>query len=63
MNPRWMIRMARWAHRPPSWGRVKLVFGVVALCLLLVAIERYIGWPDWATLDPARRGIGLKRMP
>lgn len=60
MNPRWMIRMARWAHRPPSWGYVKLVFAIVAAGLALVAVERFVGWPDWATLDPAPKGIRLK---
>lgn len=61
MNPRWLVRAARWAHRPPSWGRVKLVFGIIAAALLLVAVERYIGWPDWARLDPARKGIRIER--
>ncbi|MDZ4120740.1 hypothetical protein [Phaeovulum sp.] len=55
--------MARWAHRPPSWGRVKLVFGIIAAGLLLVAVERYIGWPDWATLEPASKGVRLKPGP
>ena len=60
MNARWLVRAARWAHRPPSWGRVKLVFGIVAAGLLLVAVERYIGWPDWATLDPAPKRVRLQ---
>ncbi|KRS18040.1 hypothetical protein [Roseovarius indicus] len=57
MNPRWLFRMAKWAQRPPSEKRVKLVLGVIVLCLLLVAIEYFIGWPDWMTVEPAgRRG-------
>ncbi|MEQ9239484.1 hypothetical protein [Roseovarius indicus] len=49
--------MAKWAQRPPSEKRVKLVLGVIVLCLLLVAIEYFIGWPDWMTVEPAgRRG-------
>ena len=32
----WLLRMARWARHPPSPGRVALVLGVVAACLLLV---------------------------
>ncbi|WP_425038863.1 hypothetical protein [Primorskyibacter sp. S187A] len=38
--------MAKWARRPPSDARVKLVFGILVLCVILFAIERWIGWPD-----------------
>ncbi|GAB4286733.1 MAG: hypothetical protein Kow0058_06270 [Roseovarius sp.] len=57
MNPRWLLRMAKWAHRPPGPRRVALVLAIVALCLAVVAVERYIGWPDWMTVTPARRGL------
>jgi len=50
----WLIRAKRWVQHPPSAGRVKLVFGVIALCLALAAVEHFIGWPDWLTVD--RRG-------
>jgi len=55
MNPIWFVRMARWARHPPSWSRVKLVVGVVALCLVLVVIERIWGWPAWLTLPGGGR--------
>ncbi len=55
MNMRQLLRMARWARHPPSAKRVKLVLGVVAICLLLFAIERWIGVPDWLQLEPQRR--------
>lgn len=42
-----LLRMARWARRPPSMKRVLLVGGVIVLCLSLVAVERLVGWPDW----------------
>ncbi len=51
----WMLRMKRWAQNPPSWGRVKFVLAIVAICLALVAVERVFGWPDWLTPD---RGPG-----
>jgi len=54
MGPVWLLRMARWARNPPSWGRVKLVVAVIVVCLALVAAERWIGWPDWATVDRVR---------
>jgi len=57
MTPRFLFRMARWAHHPPSPRRVKLVLAVIALCLALFAIEHFIGWPDWLSVEPAgRRG-------
>ncbi len=56
MNPIWFLRMARWAKRPPSEARVKLVLGVIAVCLILFGIERVFGWPDWLTPDRVPRG-------
>jgi hypothetical protein len=49
----WLLRMAQWARRPPSARRALLVAGVVAACLALVAVERWIGWPDWMTVERA----------
>lgn len=55
MNPlHWLLRAKRWAQHPPSAGRVVLVLGVVAACLVLFAIERTLGWPDWLTPERAR---------
>lgn len=51
MTPLWLLRMAKWARNPPSWGRVLLVATVVALCLALVLVERLVGWPDWLTVN------------
>lgn len=50
MNPlTWLLRARRWAQRPPSRGRVKLVAGVIAVCLAVAALELWLGWPDWLT--------------
>ena len=54
MNMRQLLRMARLAKNPPSERRVKLVLAVVAICLALYAVERFIGWPDFLTLEQAR---------
>ncbi len=51
----WLMRAKRWVQNPPSEGRVKLVFGVVAICLVIVGIERFVGWPDWMTVDNLRQ--------
>lgn len=55
MNPLvWMMRMARWARNPPPIWKVRLVVGVIAACLALVAVELLLGWPEWATVDRLR---------
>jgi len=51
MDLHWLIRMARWARNPPSDARVKLILAVIALCVALLAIEHFIGWPDMLTVD------------
>lgn len=51
MNLTWLIRMAKWARRPPSAKMVVMVLGIVGFCLVLFAIERFIGWPDWASIE------------
>ncbi|WP_319823786.1 hypothetical protein [Thalassovita sp.] len=48
------LRMAKWARRPPSERRLKLVLAVIGLCLILFAIERWIGWPDALTAQKLR---------
>ncbi len=58
MNFLWLLRMKRWVQHPPSWGRVKLVLGVVALCITLVTIEHIWGWPDALTPN-----VGQSRTP
>lgn len=47
----WLVRAKRWAQNPPSPGQVKLVFGVIAVCLLIFGLERAFGWPEWLTLN------------
>ncbi|MTJ04091.1 MAG: hypothetical protein FH759_05270 [Sediminimonas qiaohouensis] len=54
MNMRWIVRMARWARHPPSEKMVKLVLSIVAVAAVIYVIERYVGWPDWMSLDNTR---------
>ncbi|MBV1904241.1 MAG: hypothetical protein KUG58_11480 [Marinosulfonomonas sp.] len=56
MNLRQFVRMAKWAHKPPSASRVKLILGAIALCLILFAFERVFGWPDWLTMGNTPKG-------
>ncbi|WP_372885911.1 hypothetical protein [Shimia sp.] len=57
MNLRLLMRMAHWARHPPSAGRVKLVLAVIVICLALVAIETWVGWPEGWQSD---RSLGLR---
>ncbi|KAA9008893.1 hypothetical protein [Histidinibacterium aquaticum] len=50
---RWLWRAKRWAQNPPSTRQVVLILSLVAGLCALAAVERWVGWPDWATLDPA----------
>ncbi|MBV1866383.1 MAG: hypothetical protein KUG69_00540 [Marinosulfonomonas sp.] len=56
MNLRPFLRMAKWAHNPPSASRVKLVFGAIAICLIVFAFERVFGWPDWLSMPDTPKG-------
>ncbi len=56
MIERLLVRMARWAHRPPSWRMVKFVLGLLALLLAIAAIEKWVGWPDRLTAERIRPG-------
>ncbi|MBH0238742.1 hypothetical protein [Methylobrevis albus] len=49
---RLLLRMAIWIRRPPSRRRIMMVVVIGALGLAIVGIERYVGWPDWARLEP-----------
>ena len=55
MNLRHLLRMSKWARHPPSAKRVKLVIGIVVICLILFAIERWIGVPEWLQMERMRR--------
>jgi hypothetical protein len=46
MNINWLIHAKRWAQNPPSWGRILLIFGVIAACIAIYAIERALGGGD-----------------
>ena len=57
MNPLWLLRMARWARRPPPLQRVLIVAVVVVLSLGVAGAEWLWGWPDWLTVN------GRVRLP
>ena len=55
MNLRWLLMAERWAQNSPSMGRVKLVVGVIVVCLLIVGSDKLGLTPDWMTGDRVRR--------
>lgn len=55
MNLAWLMRAKRWAQHPPSWKRIKLVFGVIFVCAALWGYEQIFGWPEWLTVNDVRR--------
>lgn len=58
MNPMmWLMRASRWARHPPSPRRVALVLVVVAIAVVIVALDKTGYWPDWARLDRMHRRL------
>jgi uncharacterized membrane protein YdcZ (DUF606 family) len=55
MNIRWLLRMALWVRNPPGAAKVKFIFGIIAMCLVIVIIEQIWGWPEWLTPGEMRR--------
>ena len=54
MNVHWLMRMRRWVQHPPSMGRVALVFAIIAICGVVLGLER-AGWlPDWFAAERVR---------
>ena len=49
LDPRQLLRLSRWARRPPSARQVAIFAGVLAAGLLIAGIEK-MGWlPDFIT--------------
>jgi hypothetical protein len=44
-------RLAIWIRRPPSPRRMLLIAVVVAAALVIVGIEKYVGWPEALTVE------------
>jgi hypothetical protein len=44
-------RLALWIRRPPSPRRMAIIAVVVAAALAIVAIEKFVGWPEALTVE------------
>lgn len=62
LGPRHLLRMARWAHKPPSEKRVKRVAVIILICLAIFGAEYFGLWPDALTAERAPR-IKPKPIP
>ncbi|MBV0912112.1 hypothetical protein [Anianabacter salinae] len=51
MNPRWLVKASLWARNPPSMKKVIFVLAIIGLCIALFVVERYVGWPNWLTVN------------
>lgn len=51
----WLLRASRWARHPPSERRVALALAVIGACILLVLVERLLGWPEVLTPNAVGR--------
>ncbi|KEJ88404.1 hypothetical protein [Sulfitobacter donghicola] len=51
LDIRHLLRAKRWAQNPPSAKRVKLVLTAIALALLIVGLEHFGFWPEWAKAE------------
>lgn len=51
MNLTWLLRMAKWARRPPSMKQVKIGAVVLALAVAIWGLDAAGLWPDWARLE------------
>lgn len=52
---RMLLRMTQWVRNPPSPRTVKIALGVIALAAVIYGIELAGLWPDWASVEGARR--------
>lgn len=57
---RLLVRMALWSRRPPS-KRWLIAAGIaIAVALVLVGIETFIGWPDALRAERPPRRFGIR---
>jgi len=54
MTPRLLLMLARMARRRPKPREMIMMGVVLVLVTLVVSIEHFVGWPDWATVNRMR---------
>ncbi len=53
-----LLRMARWARRPPGKRRIIMWLTVLAITLAIWGAERLLGTPEWMRLE----GPDIRRL-
>jgi hypothetical protein len=61
VNLNWLLRMAKWARRPPSMLQLKIAAVAVAAVLTIIALDHFGLWPEWAQME--RHPTRLPRLP
>lgn len=60
LNPIHLLRAKRWLHNPPSVKQIKLFVALCAIAAVVVGLEHFGFWPEWATTERMpRRTIGF----
>ena len=54
---RLLVRMSLWVRRPPSREWLTAAIVVLIVAIVLVAIERTVGWPDALTVERMPRTV------
>lgn len=57
LDPRLLMRARLWVRNPPSTKRVKLVFAAIAIALVVIGLEHFGYWPDWARTERTPRSF------
>ena len=56
----WLGRAKRWVQNPPPLWRVKLVLAVIAVCLLIYALEFAGFWPEALKTERVRPRVNVE---
>jgi hypothetical protein len=52
---RLLVRMAYWSRRPPSRQFLIAAAVAISVALSIALVERFVGWPDFLTVEPLPR--------
>jgi hypothetical protein len=54
---RLLLYMSRWSRRPPSRRQAIAIVITLGLIAAIVAVERFVGWPDALTVERLPRSV------
>jgi hypothetical protein len=61
MDPlaRILLRLAQWQRNPPSRRWVQIAVVTLIFVVVIVLIEKFVGWPDWLRTER----VPIRRLP